>query len=130
MKAFRAALALRQREGLTLETSAFQICHGGNWTFFISFDKATTFCTNEYMLLNPEATVRSLEIKLLSLCRFGIEDRFAIWTQSHAVVLLQSLFFFSFLARFSYFNCFGFLRDSKQYLQIPFSPLGTRRRKQ
>ena len=26
-------------EGLTLETSAFQICHGGNSTFIDSFDK-------------------------------------------------------------------------------------------
>ena len=31
--------ALRSDEGLTLETSAFQIFHGGNSTFINSFDK-------------------------------------------------------------------------------------------
>ena len=36
---FRAALALGKGEGLTLETSAFQISHVGNWTFFNSLDK-------------------------------------------------------------------------------------------
>lgn len=30
---------IRSEEGLKLETSAFQICHGGNSTFFNSFDK-------------------------------------------------------------------------------------------
>jgi len=30
---------LRSDEGLTLETSAFQIFHGGNWTFINTFDK-------------------------------------------------------------------------------------------
>ena len=29
----------RSDEGLTLETSAFQIFHGGNFTFINSFDK-------------------------------------------------------------------------------------------
>ena len=30
---------VRSDEGLTLETSAFQIFHGGNFTFITSFDK-------------------------------------------------------------------------------------------
>ena len=30
---------IRSDEGLTLETSAFQIFHGGNFTFINSFDK-------------------------------------------------------------------------------------------
>ena len=32
-------MAFRSDEGLTLETSAFQIFHGGNFTFINSFDK-------------------------------------------------------------------------------------------
>ena len=38
-------LALRSDEGLTLETSAFQIFHGGHSTFINSFDKIN-FCFN------------------------------------------------------------------------------------
>ena len=38
MVTFRA-LARRSDEGLTLETSAFEIFHGGNSTFINSFDK-------------------------------------------------------------------------------------------
>ena len=32
-------ICIRSDEGLTLETSAFQIFHGGNFTFINSFDK-------------------------------------------------------------------------------------------
>ena len=35
--------SIRSDEGLTLETSAFQIAHGGNSTFINTFDK-TKFC--------------------------------------------------------------------------------------
>ena len=42
---FRAlALRLRSDEGLTLETSAFLIFHGGNSTFINSFDKTKLPC--------------------------------------------------------------------------------------
>ena len=34
---------IRSDEGLTLETSAFQIFHGGNFTFINSFDKNQIF---------------------------------------------------------------------------------------
>ena len=34
---------IRSDEGLTLETSAFQIFHGGNSTFINSFDKTKLF---------------------------------------------------------------------------------------
>ena len=37
--------SIRSDEGLTLETSAFQIFHGGNFTFINSFDK-TKFLPN------------------------------------------------------------------------------------
>ena len=35
---------VRSDEGLTLETSAFQIFHGGNFTFINSFDKTKFLC--------------------------------------------------------------------------------------
>ena len=37
------AWAIRSDEGLTLETSTFQIFHGGNSTFTNSFDKHQIF---------------------------------------------------------------------------------------
>ena len=37
---------LRSDEGLTLETSAFQIFHGDNSTFINSFDKTKNFCSD------------------------------------------------------------------------------------
>ena len=36
--------SIRSDEGLTLETSAFQIVHGGNSTFINTFDKAKFSC--------------------------------------------------------------------------------------
>ena len=42
--------SIRSDEGLTLETSAFQIFHGGNFTFINSFDK-TKFLLNGIALL-------------------------------------------------------------------------------
>ena len=42
---FRAlALTLRCDGGLALETSAFEIIHGGNSTFINSFDKTQFLC--------------------------------------------------------------------------------------
>ena len=38
-----SVLKFRSDEGLTLETSAFQIFHGGNFTFINSFDKTKVF---------------------------------------------------------------------------------------
>ena len=35
---------IRSDEGLTLETSAFQIVHGGNSTFINTFDKTKFSC--------------------------------------------------------------------------------------
>ena len=51
----------RSDEGLTLETSAFQIFHGGNSTFIISFDKTKfplflVFCRDgksRYITITP-----------------------------------------------------------------------------
>ena len=39
MQTSSTSKSLRSDEGLTLETSAFQIFHGGNFTFINSFDK-------------------------------------------------------------------------------------------
>ena len=39
-------MAIRSDEGLTLETSAFQIFHGGNFTFINSFDKTKFLLKN------------------------------------------------------------------------------------
>ena len=38
---------IRSDEGLTLETSAFQIVHGGNSTFINTFDKTKVTCETE-----------------------------------------------------------------------------------
>ena len=50
---------IRSDEGLTLETSAFQIFHGGNSTFINSFDK-TQFC---FDLSHRRSTTVSLETR-------------------------------------------------------------------
>ena len=42
----------RSDEGLTLETSAFQIFHGGNFTFINSFDKTKFLFYSSFHNLN------------------------------------------------------------------------------
>ena len=39
--------SIRSDEGLTLETSAFQIVHGGYSTFINTFDKTKLLCKNK-----------------------------------------------------------------------------------
>ena len=51
--------SIRSDEGLTLETSAFQIFHGGNSTFINSFDK-TKFL---FSLSHRRSTTVSLETR-------------------------------------------------------------------
>ena len=55
--------SIRSDEGLTLETSAFSIFHGGNSTFINAFDK-TKF------LLDSEENSQGF-IFTISLCRFA-----------------------------------------------------------
>ena len=52
----------RSEEGLTLETSAFQIVHGGNSTFINTFDKTQISCSFSHR----RSTTVSLETRNLS----------------------------------------------------------------
>ena len=63
--------SIRSDEGLTLETSAFQIFHGGNSTFMNSFDKTkflfhspTDHCFFRSRNLFAETSVRLRKVKL------------------------------------------------------------------
>ena len=76
---------VRSDEGLTLETSAFQIFHGGNLTFINSFDKSK-------FLFNPvrETVVPITHDKLKSV-NWSIYNGQIVQNSLKIIVLLQTL---------------------------------------
>ena len=64
----------RQSEGLTLETSAFQIFHGGNFTFINSFDK-TKFLFLYYYIIALSSLSQPETHPTYNEMKEGIDDQ-------------------------------------------------------